>query len=141
MNAESEMAGADGLGAGPKRLDPCAQIAESVGYGRKRGVRQMIDYTYALEDAVRQLTADERPGGTELLGITAKQLHAAAEDMKAIQDPEQAGFAVGALEEFVETSTFSDEGTGAPRELEPFALAYGITVGLLVARAALSESR
>ncbi len=60
MNAESEMAGADGPGGEPKRLDPCAQIAESVGYGDGAdggdfgGIDALIDYKNALEDALRR---------------------------------------------------------------------------------------
>lgn len=79
MNAETEMAGADGLGterpgpitmqdqmgeAGGKaaNLDPCAQIAESVGYHAEKGeasIEVFIAYKDALEDAVRRLTADD----------------------------------------------------------------------------------
>jgi hypothetical protein len=63
MNAESEMAGADGLG-GPKRLDPCTQIAESVGYSatddETGSIETLIDYKNSLEDAVRRLTDDDK---------------------------------------------------------------------------------
>jgi hypothetical protein len=77
MNAESEMAGGDGLGGEPKRLDPCAQIAESVGYSAEAyesGLEQLIAYKDALEDAVRQLTADD---DDELAALEGNALRAA----------------------------------------------------------------
>lgn len=48
-------------GGNAANLDPCAQIAESVGYSEdeENSVDVLIDYKNALEDALRRLTADE----------------------------------------------------------------------------------
>jgi hypothetical protein len=69
MNAEAEMRTSDGLGGEPVRLDPCKQIAESVGYDAHADdarLDELIDYKNALEDALRRALADE--DGDELAG-------------------------------------------------------------------------
>jgi len=66
MNAEREMDTSDGLGGEPVKFDPCAQIAESIGYSATSAmgsIDTLIAYKDALEDAVRQLTADRDDEG------------------------------------------------------------------------------
>lgn len=69
MNAESEMAGADGLGAEPKETrgqKELRELAESIGYSDgadgddEGGVDALIDYKNALEDRLASLI-DSRP--------------------------------------------------------------------------------
>lgn len=60
MNAEAEMNASDGLGG--ERLNPCAQIAESVGYSAYSSCEMdsLIDYKNALEDALRRALDENR---------------------------------------------------------------------------------
>lgn len=65
MNAESEMAGADGLGGEPK-ADALDELAREIGYSDgadsddEGGVDALIDYKNALEDRCRRVEEQAR---------------------------------------------------------------------------------
>ena len=74
--------------------------------------------------------------------IEAEHLHRAADIVVELDDPKAVGFAEGALEEFVENSTWRDDtADGAPRELEPLALALGISIGVLAGKQLAEHER
>lgn len=75
------------MNAEPEKLDPCAQIAESVGYSAHSPVEldSLIDYKNALEDALRQVLDGQ---GEELSEEARALIAACVADSETINDPE-----------------------------------------------------
>jgi len=86
MNAEREMATGDGLGGEPVRLDPCKQIAESVGYDAHADdarLDELIDYKNALEDALRKAV---EPSGDHLDFVEVVEVHSREDGIYVFAD-------------------------------------------------------
>lgn len=90
-----------------------------------------------LIDAIKP----DAPSDRDLL--TAESLHTAADILGGWGDDDSRlgvyGLPIEELTRFIHDSTWSDEETGAAREIEPLSLAIGVSIGVVAARTAINR--